>query len=145
MFKKVSNKIFSFLDLQGKNQKPEQPHVAHKTLPEINSSRKHGLNQKQRQFLMKELALLNSSGSKTIFLKSHHKNSSKDFVVFMSTSGSDVEVNKAPQEIKEGGVAASSGLHFEDQYTKRYHCMISLEKRINTRAFWDLWPRVIRA
>lgn len=105
-------------DLQGKNQKPEQPHVAHKTLPEINSSRKHGLNQKQRQFLMKELALLNSSGSKTIFLKSHHKNSSKDFVVFMSTSGSDVEVNKAPQEIKEGGVAASSGLHFEDQYTK---------------------------
>lgn len=36
----------------------------------------------------------------------------------MSTSGSDVEVNKAPKEIKGGGTVASSGLHYEDQLTK---------------------------
>ena len=72
---------------------------------------------------MKELKLLNSSNSKTVFLKSHRKNSSEDFVVFMSTSGSDVEVNKAPKEIKGGGIVASSGLHYEDQLTKRYQIL----------------------
>jgi len=84
---------------------------------------KHGLDSKQRTFLMKELALLNATGSKKIFLNSRPRNSSnaKDFVVFMSTSDSAVEVNKAPQEQKntEGGVVATSGLHYHDQYSDR--------------------------
>lgn len=83
---------------------------------------KHGLDSNQRTFLMKELALLNATGSKKLFLNSRHHNSSnaKDFVVFMSTSDSAVEVNKAPQEQKftEGGVA-TSGLHYHDQYSDR--------------------------
>lgn len=70
---------------------------------------------------MEELALLNATGPKKIFLTSRHHNSSKDFVVFMSTSDSAVEVNKAPQEQKytEGGVVATSGLHYHDQYNDR--------------------------
>ena len=91
----------------------------------IKSHQKHGLNSTQRQYLIKELALLNATGPKRIFLNSRHKNSSKDFVVFMSTS--DVEVNKAPQERKdftEGGVVATSGLHYQDQYTQRYGVLL---------------------
>ena len=82
---------------------------------------KHGLNTKQRTFLMEELALLNATGAKKTFLNSRRRNSSKDFVVFMSTSDSAVEVNKAPQEQKntEGGVVATSGLHYHDQYSDR--------------------------
>ena len=72
---------------------------------------------------MKELAVLNATGSKKIFLNSRHHNSSnaKDFVVFMSTSDSAEEVNKAPQEQKftQGGVVATSGLHYHDQYSDR--------------------------
>lgn len=73
--------------------------------------------------MIKELALLNSTEPKKIFVNSRHKNSSKDFVVFVSTSNSAVEVNKAPHELSdftEGGVATTSGLHYQDQYTKRY-------------------------
>ena len=84
---------------------------------------KHGLDSNQKTFLMKELALLNATGSKKLFLNSRPRNSSnaKDFVVFMSTSDSAVEVNKAPQEQKftEGGVVATSGLHYHDQYSDR--------------------------
>lgn len=70
---------------------------------------------------MEELALLNATGAKKTFLNSRRRNSSKDFVVFMSTSDSAVEVNKAPQEQKytEGGVVATSGLHYHDQYSDR--------------------------
>ena len=89
-----------------------------------NQPQRHGLNSVQRQYLIKELTLLNASGSsKRIFLNSHHKNSSKDFVMFVqSTPDSAVEVNKAPKEQKEvtaGGVVATSGLHFQDQLTER--------------------------
>ena len=89
-----------------------------------NQPQRHGLNSEQRQYLIKELTLLNASGStKKIFLNSHHKNSSKDFVVFVqSTSDSATEVNKAPKEQKgftAGGVVATSGLHFQDQLTGR--------------------------
>jgi len=112
-------------DRHGKNYKSEQQDNIHKTSSTIKPRQKHGLTSKQRQFLIKELSLLNATGrySKKMFLKSHHKNSSKDFVVFMSTSDSAVEVNKAPQEHKdftEGGVVATSGLHYHDQYTERY-------------------------
>lgn len=108
-------------DRHGK--KSEQQDNIHKTSSTIKPHQKHGLTSKQRQFLIKELSLLNATGrySKKMFLKSHHKNSSKDFVVFMSTSDSAVEVNKAPQEHKdftEGGVVATSGLHYHDQYTE---------------------------
>ena len=100
------------LDHHKKNHKPEKLH------------KKHGLDSKQRKYLIKELALLNSTEPKKIFVNSrHHKNSSKDFVVFVSTSNSAVEVNKAPHELSdftEGGVGATSGLHYQDQYTKRY-------------------------
>lgn len=109
---------FEQKDQQEKNHNSDQTYLTHKTFPAREPFQKHGLNPKQRQFLMKELKLLNSSNSKTVFLKSHRKNSSEDFVVFMSTSGSDVEVNKAPKEIKGGGTVASSGLHYEDQLTK---------------------------
>lgn len=92
-----------------------------------NQPQRHGLNSVQRQYLIKELRLLNASGStKKIFLNSHHKNSSKDFVMFVqSTSDSVTEVNKAPKEQKgftAGGVVATSGLHFHDQLTERYKC-----------------------
>ena len=92
-----------------------------------NQPQRHGLNSVQRQYLIKELRLLNASGStKKIFLNSHHKNSSKDFVMFVqSTSDSATEVNKAPKEQKgftAGGVVATSGLHFQDQLTERYKC-----------------------
>ena len=84
---------------------------------------KHGLDSKQRTFLMKELALLNATRSKKLFLNSRHHNSpnAKDSVVFIPTSDSAVEVNKAPQEQKltEGGVVATSGLHYHDQYRDR--------------------------
>lgn len=75
---------------------------------------KHGLSSEQRQYLMKELTLLNATGSRKVFLKSRHRNSTKDFVVFMSTSDSAVEVNKAPQDA-DRGVAATSGLHYHDK------------------------------
>lgn len=82
---------------------------------------KHGLDSKQRTFLMKELALLNATRSKKLFLNSRHHNSpnAKDSVVFIPTSDSAVEVNKAPQEQKvtKGGVVATSGLHYHDQYS----------------------------
>ena len=72
---------------------------------------------------MKELAVLNATESKKVFLNSRHRSSSKakDSVVFISTSDSAVEVNKAPQEQKftEGGVVATSGLHYHDQYSDR--------------------------
>ena len=89
-----------------------------------NQPQRHGLNSVQRQYLIKELTLLNASGStKKIFLNSHPKNSSKDFVMFVqSTSDSATEVNKAPKEQKgftAGGVVATSGLHFQDQLTER--------------------------
>ena len=89
----------------------------------IKPHHRHGLDSEQRQYLIKQLTLLNATGSKRIFLNSHHKNLSKDFVVFMSTSDSAVEVNKAPQEQKDfttGGVVATSGLHYQDQFTERY-------------------------
>ena len=105
------------LDHHRKNHKPGQSH------------QKHGLDSKERTFLMKELALLNSTEPKKIFLNSRHKNSSKDFVMFVSTSNSAVEVNKAPHELSdftEGGVSATSGLHYQDQYTKRYEWSLQL-------------------
>ena len=87
----------------------------------VKKHHRHGLNSKQRQYLINELKLLNATGSRKVFLKSHHRNSSKDFVVFMSTSDSAVEVNKAPQEQKDvkGGVVSTSGLHYHDQYNDR--------------------------
>ena len=109
-------------DNQAKNRQSDDENsklsVANKT-----HHNKHGLDSKQRTFLMKELAVLNATGAKKVFLDSRHRNSSnaKDFVVFMSTSDSAVEVNKAPQEQKntEGGVVATSGLHYHDQYNDR--------------------------
>lgn len=80
----------------------------------VKTHHKHGLSSKQRKYLMKELTLLNATGSRKVFLKSRHRNSTKDFVVFMSTSDSAVEVNKAPQDA-DRGVVATSGLHYHDQ------------------------------
>lgn len=107
-------------DHQRKNHIPEQPGLSHNTSSTVKSSQKHGLNSKQKQYLVKELALLNATGATKISV--YHKNSSKDDVVFLSTSGSDVEVNKAPQEQKNpgaGGVVTTSGLHYQDQYNSK--------------------------
>ncbi|XP_078372681.1 hyaluronidase-1-like isoform X1 [Oculina patagonica] len=99
--------------LDQNDKKDSKPSVANRT------HHKHGLSSKQRNYLIKELELLNATGNKMgMILNSRHRNSSKDFVFFMSTSDSAVEVNKAPQEQKstDRGVVATSGLHYHDQY-----------------------------
>ena len=85
------------------------------------TQRKHGLSSTQRKYLIKELAFLNATKNKKKFLNSRRGNSSKDFVMFVSTSNSAEELNKAPQEQKytENGIVATSGLHYHDQYNDR--------------------------